>query len=120
MTISIVIPVYNAATTIGPLVTQLIDALGRHSLQVVLVNDGSRDSSDASCRALFARFPETIVYLRLARNFGEHNAVMAGLNHASGDYVVIMDDDFQNPPDEVPTLVEHARERGLDVVYMFY
>lgn len=120
LTISIVIPVYNAEKTIGPLVCQLVDVLAEHALEVVLVNDGSRDASDAECRALFARFPETIVYLRLARNFGEHKAVMAGLNHARGDYVVIMDDDFQNPPEEVPRIVEHARNHGLDVVYTAY
>ena len=58
--------------------------------------------------------------MRLARNFGEHNAVMAGLHHTLGDYVVIMDDDFQNPPEEVARLVDHARSHGYDIVYTHY
>src|SRR5262249_3368584 len=58
--------------------------------------------------------------IKLARNFGEHNAVMAGLHHAVGDYVGIMDDDFQNPPEEVVRLVDHACTHNYDVVYTRY
>ncbi|MFM7128091.1 MAG: glycosyltransferase, partial [bacterium] len=61
-----------------------------------------------------------LTYLSLGRNFGEHNAVMAGLNHATGDFMVIMDDDFQNPPEEVSRLVAHAITTKSDVVYSFY
>lgn len=120
MQISIVIPVYNGAASIGPLVTRLVDILGTNALQIVLVNDGSPDNSDAVCRSLYHRFPETITYVKLAKNFGEHNAVMAGLQHARGDYVVIMDDDFQNPPEEVIRLIEHAHVYGHDIVYTYY
>ncbi len=119
MIVSIVIPVYNSAGTIGALVDRLIAALGVDALHVVLVNDGSSDDSDAACRALSARYPGTITYVRLARNFGEHNAVMAGLHHARGDYVVIMDDDLQNPPEEVIRLIDHACAHGYDVVYTY-
>ena len=119
MIVSIVIPVYNSAGTIGPLVHRLIAALSVDALHVVLVNDGSIDDSDAACRALSARYPGTITYVRLARNFGEHNAVMAGLHHARGDYVVIMDDDLQNPPEEVTRLIDHACAHGCDVVYTY-
>lgn len=117
--ISIVIPVYNAATTIGPLVDRLVGLL-RNRLQIVLVNDGSRDNSHEACCSLIDKYPGIIVYLQLAKNFGEHNAVMAGLNHADGDYVVIMDDDFQNPPEEVTRLVGLAENKGYDVVYSYY
>jgi glycosyltransferase involved in cell wall biosynthesis len=120
MSLSIVIPVYNGAATIEPLVGRLIDVLGTDGLRIVLVNDGSTDNSDKACRALRDSFPEVIVYLKLAKNFGEHNAVMAGLHHAHGDYVVIMDDDFQNPPEEVPRLIDHARRHNYDVVYTCY
>jgi undecaprenyl-phosphate 4-deoxy-4-formamido-L-arabinose transferase len=98
----------------------LIDALGANSLQIVLVNDGSPDDSDSVCRALQAKHSETVAYIRLSRNFGEHNAVMAGLHHARGDYVVIMDDDFQNPPEEVCRLVDYACDHDYDVVYTRY
>ena len=102
------IPVYNGASTVGTLVTRLIESLGRESLTVVLVNDGSTDASDEVCRALQAAAPGTVTYVNLSKNFGEHNAVMAGLNYATGDYTVIMDDDLQNPPEEVPRLIEYA------------
>jgi undecaprenyl-phosphate 4-deoxy-4-formamido-L-arabinose transferase len=120
MRLTIVIPVYNAAKTIGHLVDKLIDSLSVNSLQLILVNDGSIDDSDPVCRAAHAKHSETVVYLKLSRNFGEHNAVMAGLHHARGDYVVIMDDDFQNPPEEVSRLVDYACTHDYDVVYTRY
>jgi glycosyltransferase involved in cell wall biosynthesis len=120
MVISIVIPVYNGAATIGDLVDRLIDVLSPNSLQIVLVNDGSADQSDRACRSLYLRYPETVTYVNLSKNFGEHNAVMAGLRHARGDYVVIMDDDFQNPPEEVTRLIEQACTHSYDIVYSRY
>lgn len=120
MSRSIVIPAYNSERTVGSLVDRLVADLGAEMLQIVLVNDGSADGTDGVCRALVARYPDIVTYVRLARNFGEHNAVMAGLHHARGDYVVIMDDDFQNPPEEVRRLIEHARAGGYDVVYTRY
>ncbi|MEA5090481.1 glycosyltransferase family 2 protein [Solidesulfovibrio sp.] len=115
--ISIVIPVYNAEATIARLVGTLLAEPAARRLQVVLVNDGSRDGSHQVCLDLCRDHPDTVTYLNLAKNFGEHNAVMAGLNHARGDYAVIMDDDFQNPPEEVGRLVAAARDGGFDVVY---
>ncbi len=120
MLISVVIPVYNGAGTIGPLVERLVDVLSINTLQIVLVNDGSPDKSDEVCRSLHIRYPETITYVKLAKNFGEHNAVMAGLHHTRGDYVVIMDDDFQNPPEEVARLIDHACTHGYDIVTTCY
>jgi len=100
-TTSIIIPVYRGELTIKPLVERLFAVLGDGLHQVVLVNDFSPDNSDAVCRDLHRQYAPRLTYLSLGRNFGEHNAVMAGLNHATGDYMVIMDDDFQNPPEEV-------------------
>jgi undecaprenyl-phosphate 4-deoxy-4-formamido-L-arabinose transferase len=120
MIVTIVIPVYNGARTIEPLADRLIAVLTTNALQIVLVNDGSPDNSDEVCRSLCQRHPAIITYVRLAKNFGEHNAVMAGLRHARGDYVVIMDDDFQNPPEEVTRLIDHACTHEYDVVYSFY
>ncbi len=119
-TLSIIIPVYNAEATIERLCDSLVETLGPLCrLQIVLVNDGSRDASRAACQRLRERYPEEIDYVALSRNFGEHNAVMAGLNYAEGDYCVIMDDDFQNPPAEVTKLLGKMRE-GYDVVYTRY
>lgn len=118
--LSIIIPVYNGATTIEELVKQLFDSLaGTYELEVVLVNDCSPDDNSADvCRDLTANRKD-LVFLDLARNFGEHNAVMAGLNHCSGDAAVIMDDDFQNPPSDVIKLVDELA-KGYDVVYSAY
>ncbi|MHB1034270.1 MAG: glycosyltransferase family 2 protein [Pirellulales bacterium] len=117
--VSIVIPVYRGEKTVGRLVHTLQDALGTtYDLEIVLVNDGSPDDSAAVCRQLAAE-SRAVKFVNLSGNFGEHNAVMAGLNHASGDYAVIMDDDFQNPPEEVVKLVEEIR-LGYDVVYSYY
>ena len=119
--VSIVIPVFNGAKTIGRMVEQLMTELGNaYLLEIVLVNDASLDDSEAVCAALFARFPEAVRFYSLARNVGEHNAVMAGLQHATGEYLVIMDDDFQNPVSEVGKLVETIRAKDVDVVYSWY
>jgi undecaprenyl-phosphate 4-deoxy-4-formamido-L-arabinose transferase len=118
--LSIVIPVYNGAATIGPLVDKLeSEFLGQMPLEVVLVNDGSpRDNSAEVCTAI-ARQKPWVVFVDLSRNFGEHNAVMAGLNHCSGDRAVIMDDDFQNLPEEVHKLLDEL-DKGHDVVFSKY
>ncbi len=117
--LSIVIPVYCGARTIGPLVKRLKQSLGSlYELEIVLVNDGSPDDSGEVCKEI-ARNDSTVKYIDLSRNFSEHNAVMAGLNFSTGDYVVIMDDDFQNPPEEVTKLVDEIR-KGYDVVYTYY
>jgi undecaprenyl-phosphate 4-deoxy-4-formamido-L-arabinose transferase len=117
--ISIVIPVYRGAQTIGSLVERLEAQVGTvRELELVLVNDGSPDDSGAVCRALAATRPH-VRFVDLARNFGEHNAVMAGLNHATGAIAVIMDDDAQNPPEEVMRLVA-AVEAGCDVAWSRY
>ncbi|MCB9903625.1 MAG: glycosyltransferase family 2 protein [Planctomycetes bacterium] len=117
--LSIVIPVYRGEQSVGPLCERLAEHLGGvYELEIVLVNDGSPDDSAAVCRKL-ADENAHIVFLDLARNFGEHNAVMAGLAHASGEGAVIMDDDFQNPPSEVIKLVERL-DQGVDVVFSRY
>lgn len=118
--LSIVIPVYNAEKTIESLCNTLLDLYSRiYEMEIVLVNDNSRDSTHIICQRLQEMHPENITYIRLARNFGEHSAVMAGLNNATGDYAVIMDDDFQNPPEEISRMVAEI-EKGYDVVYTHY
>lgn len=118
--LSIVIPVYNGAKTIESLCNTLIDLYAeRFDLEIVLVNDYSLDSSDLICRRLHEKYPEIVTYIKLARNFSEHNAVMAGLNNITGSLCVIMDDDFQNPPEEVGRLVKEIA-KGYDVVYTEY
>jgi undecaprenyl-phosphate 4-deoxy-4-formamido-L-arabinose transferase len=118
--LSLVIPVYNAGATIRWLVDQIHAVFSDTDFEVVLVNDGSVDASEEACTRLVEQYPDTIYYVHLARNFGEHNAVLAGLRHASGRYVAVLDDDGQNPPHEVRRMFEHARQHHLDVVYGRY
>ncbi len=118
--LSIVVPVYRGADTVGTLVDALADLDIPGGIEVVLVNDGSPDNSAAVCRALTARRDIAVSLVNLARNFGEHNAVMAGFHHVRGAYVITMDDDLQNPPSEVKRLYEYTRDNGYDVVYTRY
>ena len=118
--LSVVVPVYRGQATIGALVEAVSALPIEGGLEIVLVNDGSPDRSLEACSraAGAARVPVTVV--DHARNYGEHNAVMTGLRHARGDYVITMDYDLQNPPEEVARLYRHARSSGLDVVYTKY
>jgi undecaprenyl-phosphate 4-deoxy-4-formamido-L-arabinose transferase len=118
--LSIVIPVYRGATTIGRLVDALSALHPEGGLEIVLVNDGSPDNSGEVCQELVRRSAVPLTYIEHARNYGEHNAVMTGLRHARGAYVITIDDDLQNPPEEVVRLYDHARLGQWDVVYTRY
>lgn len=118
---SIVIPLYNSEATISALVDAVVLELKEafERLEIVLVNDGSRDGTHGVALQALGRHPAIVRYFRLSRNFGEHNAVMCGLNQSSGDYVCIIDDDLQNKPTEVRKLVT-TLDQGYDVVYSYY
>ena len=118
--LSVVIPVYRGAATIGRLVEALSALRPEGGIEIVLVNDGSPDTSGEVCRELVRSATVPITFVEHARNFGEHNAVMTGFRHARGAYVINMDDDLQNPPEEVVRLYDHARLGGWDVVYTTY
>ena len=119
--VSIVIPVFNGSQTITKLVPECIQAFEEFfDLEIVLINDCSEDDSHEVCLSLQGRYPNTVTFLSLSRNFGEHNAVMAGLNHTTGEFVVTLDDDGQNPPQEALKLINHAIKENLDVVYSSY
>jgi glycosyltransferase involved in cell wall biosynthesis len=115
--VSIVIPVYNGSATIGELVERLLaefESKGR-ACEILLVNDGSPDNSWEVIQALAAAHP-AVRGLKLMRNFGQHNALLAGIRQAGGEITVTMDDDLQNPPEEVTKLLEGVAA-GRDVVY---
>lgn len=118
--LSLVIPVYNGSRTIGPLVEQITKVFAATSFEVVLVNDGSEDDSEAVCTKLTQTFPDRVVLVHLSRNFGEHNAVLAGFKQARGRYIAVLDDDGQNPPEEVGRMLEELKRKNYDVVYGHY
>ena len=108
--LSVVIPVYNEEQVLPTLFARLypaLDALGI-SYECVFVNDGSKDRSAALLRQQFQRRPQHTRVVLFHANFGQHSAVMAGLSYARGDYVVTLDADLQNPPEEIGKLVGHA------------
>ena len=115
--LSVVIPVFNGAGTLPALVDRLVAVLGGRGApyEVILVNDGSRDDSWAAIQALAASRPQ-VVGIDLMRNYGQHNALLCGIRAARHEVIVTMDDDLQQPPEEIPRLLE-ALDEGHDVVY---
>jgi undecaprenyl-phosphate 4-deoxy-4-formamido-L-arabinose transferase len=119
MDLSVVIPVYRSATTLPELVGRLLDVLdaAAPSSEIVLVDDGSPDESWRVLHALRRQHPDRLIAVRLMRNYGQHNALMCGFRHARGRVVVTLDDDLQNPPEEIPRLLDALHSADLDLVY---
>ena len=120
ITLSIVVPLYNSAATLEMLLAEFAKLSIPGGFELILVNDGSRDATEEIALRLLATAPMRITYLRLSRNFGEHNAILTGLRACSGDFVITMDDDLQNPPSEAVKLLEVAQREHRDVVYSVY
>ncbi len=118
--LSIVIPVFQAEHSIRKLVREIKSIFSQEKIEIILVNDCSPDNSHIECLKTYDEFSDLITYIKLAKNMGEHNAVMAGLNYAKGDWVIIMDDDFQNPPKEALKLFNYSKENSFDIVYGNY
>lgn len=118
--VSIIIPVYNSSKTISLLVDKIQEEIKIYKqLEIVLINDGSSlDNSSEVCESIACTNP-AVKFINLSKNFGEHNAVLAGLNFCTGDCAVIMDDDFQNSPKDVYKLVDEIAN-GNDVVFSKY
>jgi glycosyltransferase involved in cell wall biosynthesis len=115
--LSVVVPVYNSEQTLDELVSRLkaaVAPVGR-SLEILLVNDGSRDGSWDVVQRLALLHPE-VRGISLMRNHGQHNALLCGIREAAGEVIVTIDDDLQNRPEDVPALIARLRE-GCDVVY---
>jgi undecaprenyl-phosphate 4-deoxy-4-formamido-L-arabinose transferase len=118
--LSFVIPLYNCADTITTVVHDIEDLTIDGGHEIVLVNDGSSDTTAEVCHRLVMTARVPIIYVEHARNFGEHNAVLTGWRHARGAHIVNLDDDGQNPPAEAVKLWRHAKTEGLDVVFGHY
>ncbi len=115
--ISVVLPVYNESDNLPELTRRLDAVLGAlgDTYEVIFVDDGSHDGSLGILRSLHASDPRLRI-VRLSRNFGHQAAISAGIDHAQGDVIVVMDADLQDPPEEIPNLLAHWRQ-GYQVVY---
>lgn len=118
MKCSVVIPVYNSEASIERVVEEVLAEVS-YEVEIVLVNDCSKDKSEKKCKALCEKFNQ-VKFLNLSKNFGQHNAIMAGLSVVDGDLIVCMDDDLQTPPQEVNKLIDTLIEQDYDVVYGNY
>ena len=120
--ISIIIPVFNSESTIEILVNNIIKTLEEnYKFEIILINDSSKDNTEEKCKKLVEKNTSIVLY-SLAKNFGEHNAVMAGLNKCSGDYAIIMDDDLQHSADSLLELIKFGmkEKNNFDVIYTYY
>ncbi|HLY19088.1 MAG TPA: glycosyltransferase family 2 protein [Bryobacteraceae bacterium] len=115
--LSVVVPVYNSERSLSLLIERLEPVLRTHAPQfeVILVNDGSRDQSWEVIHQLTERHP-WVRGICLMRNYGQHNALLCGIRAARHQVIVTLDDDLQNPPEEIPKLLAKLAE-GYDVVY---
>ena len=116
--ISIIIPAYNEEESLPILyerLTKLMENLNNYDFEVLFVNDGSKDKTIEIIKELREK-DERICYVDFARNFGKEIAMIAGLDYATGDCVIFMDADLQDPPELVPELVKYWEE-GYDDVY---
>lgn len=115
--ISVVIPVYNSEQSLPPLVERLHEVLFgvSHKFELILINDASHDNSWQVIEFLISQ-NDWIVGIDLMRNFGQHNALLCGIRAAKYEIIVTMDDDLQNPPEEIPKMLAKLNE-GYDVVY---
>lgn len=115
--ITVVSPVYRGEFLVAPLVERIVAALEplSSSFEIILVNDASPDASWSAIEASCALEPR-VVGVNLSRNYGQHTAIRAGLRHSTGDWVVVMDCDLQDRPEEIPRLYACALDRSCDVV----
>jgi undecaprenyl-phosphate 4-deoxy-4-formamido-L-arabinose transferase len=115
--VSIVVPVYNSESSL-PLLYERLNAVmtgQRRGFELILVDDGSRDESWAVICRLAAQHTNVRGF-HMLRNYGQHNALLCGIRAAGHRFIATMDDDLQNPPEELPRLLEEL-EKGYDVVY---
>ena len=120
---SVVVPVYNSEHTLQELYTRLEKVFRetiKEEFELILVDDGSRDRSFAVMQELREKDPRVKI-IQMARNFGQHPALLCGFAHAKGEFIVTMDDDLQHQPEELPKMINVMKERDdVDVIIASY
>jgi len=119
---SIVVPVYNSCESLEELFQRIEKTMNglEKSFEVIFVDDDSSDASWDKLEHIQRTNPDTVTAIRLARNFGQHNATICGIAQASGEFIITIDDDLQNPPEEIAKLVSTMQNRDADLVYGIY
>ncbi|MBP3277646.1 MAG: glycosyltransferase family 2 protein [Butyrivibrio sp.] len=120
--ISFVIPCYRSENTLEAVVSEIettMSRIGDYNHEIILINDGSPDNTWETIREMSKKYGDAVTGINLAKNFGQHAALMAGLNASKGDIVICLDDDGQTPADEADKLIA-AIENGADVAYARY
>jgi glycosyltransferase involved in cell wall biosynthesis len=115
---SVVVPIYNSEITLRELHQRLAEVFKKlgSSWELILVNDYSKDNSWKIMKEI-ASENKNVTAINLTNNFGQHNAIMCGLAYVQGKYVITMDDDLQNPPEEIPKLIKTISEGKYSIVY---
>lgn len=122
MDFSVVVPVFNSQDTLEPLYIRLkavFEEQGK-TFEVIFVEDGSSDNSWGVLQQMKRQHGDHITAIKLNKNFGQHNATMCGFSFAKGDLLITLDDDMQNPPEEIPKLIEAFHQNKSDVCYGIY
>ena len=117
--ITILVPAYNEQDVLYMLyerLSKLMNSMPNYDFEILLINDGSKDNTLKIMKEL-RRHDKRVCYLNLSRNFGKETAMIAGLDYAKGDAVIIIDADLQDPPELIPQMVEYW-EQGYDDVYV--
>jgi len=119
---SIVVPVYNSCESLEELFRRIEQTMMglEKSFEVIFVDDDSADTSWSKLESIQKANPGRVTAIRLARNFGQHNATICGIAQASGAYIITLDDDLQNPPEEMAKLISTMQNSDADLVYGIY
>jgi undecaprenyl-phosphate 4-deoxy-4-formamido-L-arabinose transferase len=119
---SVIIPVYNSEKTLKEVSERVIEQFKSISapVELVLINDGSKDKSWEIIKQLKIEYPDQVIGVNLARNFGQHKALLCGFNHCTGDYIITIDDDLQHYPEDIKCLIDQQAETQADLIYGIY
>lgn len=119
---SVVVPVFNSSPSLKELFNRLCAVLSGtgKSFEIIFVDDGSQDESWEVLCGIKAAHPESVRAIRLSKNFGQHNATFCGFNFMNGNWLITIDDDLQNPPEEIHRLLSARDEADADLVYGIY
>ena len=115
--ISIVVPVYNEEESLSELIQRTLDSVKplAKPFELILVDDGSRDKSIEIITQAAVEYPNQVIGIFLNKNYGQHSAIMAGFAHVRGEYIITLDADLQNPPEEIPNIMAEF-DKGHDVI----